>query len=206
MRLISILGGCALAIGMSATAHADRLITTPMGKKVPRNAAKLEFLSQPSRDSVLGWIAYGVDELIEIEFYGESYDSSKITPGLNLSYNYLSPIIDIAPGISFGVLDVTDQTREERGVYAAITFYFGNDGELNQNEPTIFTLGGWSRNGGGFFFNAAFPFTEQFRLIGEHDGNRLAAGLEFQPFEGASLKYLFIDGSPTVGFGFMKRF
>lgn len=204
MRLMTVLGAC--VIGLTTVGFADRLITTPMGKKIPRNAAKLEFLSQPSRDSVMGWIGYGVNESIEIEFYGESFDSNKITPGLNLSYNYLSPITDLAPGISFGVLDVTDQTREERGVYAAITFYFGNDGELNQNEPTIFTLGGWSRNGGSFFFNAAFPFSEQFRLIGENDGDRLAAGLEFEPFEGASLKYLFVGGSPTVGFGLMKRF
>jgi len=204
MRLMTVLGAC--VIGLTTMGFADRLITTPMGKKIPRKAAKLEFLSQPSRDSVMGWIGYGVNESIEIEIYGESFDSSKITPGLNLSYNYLSPITDLAPGISFGVLDVTDQTREERGVYAAITFYFGNDGELNQNEPTILTLGGWSRNGGSFFFNAAFPFSEQFRLIGENDGDRLAAGLEFEPFEGASLKYLFVGGSPTVGFGLMKRF
>ncbi|MFM9872130.1 MAG: hypothetical protein ACKVQS_01540 [Fimbriimonadaceae bacterium] len=206
MRLITVCGLIWVGVGLTSLGFGDRLISTPMGKKLPHNAAKLEFLSQPSRDTVFGWFGYGLTDSIELEFYGESFDSSRITPGLNFSYNYISPITDLAPGISLGVLDITDQTREERAIYAAITFYFGNVGDLNQNEPTIFTLGGWSRHGGSFFFNAAFPFSEKIRLIGEHDGNRIGAGVELTPFEGASLKYLFLGGSPTVGFGFSKRF
>lgn len=204
MRRVSILG--AIIVGLCSIGSADRLIMTPMGKKIRTNNAKLEFLSQPSRDSVLGWLGYGLNDSLEIEFFGESFDSSKITPGFNISYNYISPITDLAPGVSFGVLDITDQTQSERAIYAAITYYFGNEGDLNQDVPTILTIGGWSRNGGSFFFNAAFPFSEQIRLLGEHDGNGVSAGLEFMPFEGASLKYLFVGGTPTLGFGLTKRF
>ena len=193
-------------MGLSAFSGADRLLTTPTGKKIPQNAAKLEFLSTPSRDTVFGWIGYGVTDSIELEVYGESFDSDRITPGVNLSYNYLTPITDLAPGISVGVMDIADQTVGRRTVYAAITYYFGNWNELNQDTPTVLTMGGWSRDGGGFFFNFSVPFTNAIRFIGEHDGGTLTAGLEYKPFEEASLKYVFREGSPSVGFSFQKRF
>jgi hypothetical protein len=196
----------ALMLVIPSAVMADRLITTPQGRKVPEGVVKFELLSTPSRDVAFGWIGYGLTQNFEIEISGESFDSDKITPGLNMSYNYLSPITDIAPGISFGVLDVTNQTRGEIAAYAAISYYFGNWGDLNQNVPTILTVGGWSRDGGGVFYSVSLPFSQEFRLIGEADRNSVTAGVEIVPFQGASLKYLFREGDPTVGFSFQRRF
>lgn len=193
-------------LGLLQVSLADRLITTPLGKKIPQNATKLEILSTPSKDTLFAWLGYGVTDAIELEIYGESFNSDRLTPGLNVSYNYLTPIIDLSPGISVGVLDVTDQSVARRTFYAAITYYFGNVSELNQNTPTILSVGGWSRDGGGFFFNFSVPFTDSLRLIGEHDGGTLTAGLEYNPFDEASLKYVFREGSPSVGLSFQKRF
>lgn len=198
ISLVVLLAAC--------VAGADRLITTPMGKKVPEKATKIELLSIPSRDTAFGWLGYGLTNSIEIEFYGESFDSDRITPGLNLSYNYISPIVDIAPGISAGILDVADRTRSRRAAYLAITYYFGNLDVFNQDTPTILTAGAWSRDGGGFFFNVSVPLTNEIRLIGEHDGGTLTGGIEFKPFAEGSFKYLFREGSPAVGLSFQKRF
>lgn len=186
--------------------QADRLIFTPLGQKIPQNKAKIEFLSIPSRDVAFGWIGVGVTNQIELELTGESFDSDKIDMGVNLSFNYISPITDIAPGISFGFQDVTNNTADGRSAYLAVTYHFGNTGELNQNEPTIFTLGLSSRDQGFLFFNFALPLSEQFRIIGEHDSFRISAGVEFRPFEDASLKFLFRDGSPMIGMNLSRKF
>lgn len=189
-----------------ALGWADRVITTPQGRKIPSGNAKVEFLAVSGEDTYFGWLGYGIDQYIEIEFYGESYNSKSVTAGLNLSYNYLSPITDLAPGISFGVLDVSNQTRDERAFYAAVTYFFGNLGDLNQNIPTEFTFGGWSRNGGQLFTSVSLPFSEGFRLIGEYDGREVNAGVEIVPFDGASLKWMVKDRVSVVGFGFQRRF
>lgn len=186
--------------------HADRLIFTPLGQKIPHNKAKLEFLSVPSRDVAFGWVGVGVTNQFELELSGESYDSDKIDFGVNLSFNYISPIVDISPGISLGFQDITNNTADGRSAYLAVTYHFGNIGEFNQNEPTIFTLGLSSRDQGFAFFNFALPLSEQFRIVGEHDSFRITAGLEVRPFEDASLKFLFRDGSPMVGMSFSRRF
>jgi len=186
--------------------QADRLIFTPLGKKIPENKAKLEFLSIPSRDVAFGWIGVGVTNQIELELSGESFDSNKIDLGINLSYNYIAPITDISPGISFGFQDVTNNTVDGRSLYLAVTYHFGNIGELNQNQPTIFTLGLSSRENGFVFFNFALPLSDQFRILGEHDSFRITAGVEFRPIEDASLRFLFRDGSPMVGMSFSRRF
>lgn len=190
----------------AATVGADRLITTPMGKKVPHNAAKLEFLTVPGRDTSFGWIGLGLTNSIELELSGERFNNDRVIPGLNLSYNYLTPITDLAPGVSAGILDATDQTAERRAAYLAVTYYFGNLDIFNQDTPTILTFGGWSRDGGGFFFNISIPLTNEFRLIGDHDGGTLTAGVEYKPFPEASLKYLFREGAPAFGFSLQKKF
>jgi len=186
--------------------QADRLIFTPLGQKIPHNKGKIEFLTVPSRDVAFGWIGVGLTNQIELELSGESFDSDKIDLGVNLSYNYISPIIDIAPGISFGFQDVTNNTSDGRSAYIAVTYHFGNTGELNQNEPTIFTLGLSSRDQGFLFFNFALPLSEQFRIIGEHDSFRISAGLEFRPLEDACLRLLFRDGSPMIGMNLTRKF
>jgi hypothetical protein len=195
-----------IVVGLTSLSLADRLITTPMGRKLAEFSLKAELLTIPSRDTVYGWVGYGINSNFEVELYGESLNSSKITPSFNLSYNYISPITDISPGLSIGIVDILGRTADERAAYLAATYFFGNVGDLNQNVPTILTVGGWTRFGGGVFFNVSFPFTEQVRAIGEHDGQALTAGLELQPFAGSSLKFLFREGSPTIGFTFVRRF
>lgn len=193
-------------VAVGAAVNADRLIFTPMGKKTPFNAIRLDLLSIPSRDVAFGMISFGLTSQIELELYGESFDSDRIDLAGSASFNLISPITDISPGISVGVQDFANNTRDGRNVYLATTYYFGNIGQYNQDVPTIFTLGFSSRDQGFLFVNFALPLSENFRLVGEHDSYRISAGLEVMPFDGAMLRFLFRQDEPMIGFRFARRF
>ena len=46
----------ALAILLSSSAFAERLILIPTGKKLLTDTFSLEFLTEPSRDNTMGWL------------------------------------------------------------------------------------------------------------------------------------------------------
>ncbi len=199
-------GICAALLLSVGIASADRLIFTPMGKKTPFNAFKFDLLSIPSRDVAFGMLSFGLTTQLELELYGESFDSDRIHLAGSAAFNLIAPITDISPGISVGVQDFANNTQDGRNVYLATTYYFGNVGEHNQDVPTIFTLGFSSREQGFLFVNFALPFSKNFRVVGEHDTYRISAGLEVTPFDGAMLRFLFRQDEPMIGFSFARRF
>ncbi|MDI9636931.1 hypothetical protein QM565_14345 [Geitlerinema splendidum] len=195
-----------LGVSMAATSFCDLTIFTPTAKKLRTNQASVTLLTLPSRDYAFGWAGLGLSDFWEVSVTGENLDSSSLILSGNLSYHYLIPIVDVSPGIALGVIDVADETEDRRAFYAAFTFHFGNIGTLNQDVPTEFTLGMWSRKEGFMFFGAKLPVTSQFKLVAEHDANRFNSGIEFSPISEATFKYYFRAGSPMFGLTVQKRF
>ncbi|MCH8977845.1 MAG: hypothetical protein IH945_01205 [Armatimonadetes bacterium] len=196
----------ALALLLATAASADRLIRIPTGKKLLSDSYRLEFLAEPSRDRTLGWLGAGLGHSFDLELTGESFDSNRLVSSLDFSYNYLVPITDFMPGLSFGVQDALGVTEGGRGLYAAVTFRMGNYGEHNQDVPTELTVGFWSRREGVAFGGVVLPFSEHLKLLAEHDARHLTAGFELSPINGGSFRFLFRKNQVLIGLRVSQRF
>ena len=187
-------------------AAADRLILIPTGRKLLSSTVRLDFLAVPSRDRTQGWIGTGLGEMFELEVSGERLDSNRVLTSLNFAYNYMVPLTDLAPGISFGVQDALNVTEDGRGIYVAVTFRYGNYGEHNQDVPTELTIGLWNKAKGVAFGGARLPFSKHLMLVAEHDTMRLTAGFEISPVEGSSFRFLFRQDQVILGLQIQARF
>ena len=195
-----------VALAISCSAFADRLLLIPVGKKIFTNAYRYEILTEPSRDNAQGWIGTGLGHSFDLEVTGESFDSNRVTNSLDFSYNYTVPIVDFLPGISFGVQDLMNVTRRGRNLYAVTTFRFGNVGRYNQDVPTELTIGFWTRSEGLMFAGVTIPFSESLSVMAEHDGENLTGGFEITPVQGASFRFMYRQNQVLFGFRVQKRF
>lgn len=186
----------------ASSAFADRTLFSPKGTKLISNSFKIE--SVYSHKDRYSWFAIGLSPQWEVEV-GHFHESGQSNASISAVYNIALPIMDISPGISFGVVDATNETIDGRAVFAAITYRYGNYGVLNQDVPTELTFGVWSRTGGAFV-STSLPFADFLRLIGEHDGRQLRAGIDVRPIEGLSLKILFEPSRTLTGASFQARF
>ncbi len=182
-------------IGVAALslAHAERFITIPTGTKISSGTVRTELDRLPSENFWQAWLGYGVNQNIDVEI-GESWLAGTASrPIFNVGYNYILPLTDISPGISFGIQDITNGSARGRAAYLALTYSYANDGDFNQETPTQVTFGFWTKKSGLLFVGVSLPFSYQFRLVGEHDGSALTAGVEFRPAHGTVLRFLSSD-------------
>lgn len=193
-------------LALPALAMADRIVTIPTATKIPARGIKGEYLTYPAQEAHRIWFGYGVDPLIDVEINFESIGSRGYATTFNAGYYYLLPITDIAPGIAVGIQDALNQTEDGRAIYLAVTYRFGNDGELNQDIPTEVSFGGWSRDGGKVFVGATLPLASQLRLFAEHNSIRAAAGFEVRPFENAAFRVIFESRATGFSFSYSRRF
>lgn len=189
-----------LVLGVSAGALADRFILTPTGSRIRPGTVRAESLAIAGRPA-RSWLEAGITTNLDL---GISHSAGR-DPSLDLTWNYLLPITDIAPGLSFGLLDLADRTPEGRAGYLAFTNHFGNMGDLNSDIPTEFTLGFWTRSRGQPFASVSFPFADQFRLIAETSGGEIRAGFDLRPIRALSVKVIWMDGRPSAGFRLTQR-
>ena len=196
----------ALVLVLAAAASADRLIRIPTGKKLLSSTFRIEIMTEPSRDRTLGWVGAGIGQSFDLELTGESFDSNRVDSSFDFSYNYLVPITDFMPGLSFGVQDGLGVTERGRSLYMAITFRLGNYGEHNQDVPTELTIGFWDRKEGVAFGGVSLPFSEHLKLLVEHDARHLTAGFELSPLDGGSFRFLFRKSQVLIGLRISQRF
>lgn len=180
--------------GVAAGAVADRFLLTPTGNRVRPGTVRVEALAIAGRPT-RSWLEAGITTNLDL---GVSHIAGG-SASLDLTWNYLLPITDIAPGISFGLLDLADKTPERRAAYLAFTKRFGNMGDLNSDIPTEFTLGMWTRDRGQPFASVSFPFADQFRLIAETSGGEIRAGFDVRPIKDMSVRVVWMDGRPSAG-------
>lgn len=188
-----------------ASAHADRLILIPTGKKISASALRYDLLTWNSQDTTLGWVGSGIGQSYDFEISGESFDSNRMVNGLDVSYNYTMPVVDFAPGVSVGLQDATNQTHRGRNAYLAVTYRFGNVGRHNQDVPTELTFGFWTRSEGLMFFGAKLPFSKILSLVAEHDSENLTSGFEVSPIEGGTFRILFRERDILLGVRLQAR-
>ncbi len=189
----------------TGTASADRLITIPLGRKVTYRTMRLDSFAEIAHGRTIDYyLGLGVTPDIEFAIKGEKLPGGSLRSTFDISYNYIAPIVNQAPGISVGVQDVLNQTRDHVRVYAAITWRIGLD---TGNVPLETTLGVAQGRRLTPFVGVQLPFSDTFRLLAEHNGYRVAAGIEVRAFRNKfGARLLFRDEDTMLGANLTLRF
>lgn len=197
---------CAIALLLCGGAFADRFVETPTGYSVRHRWVKTEAWWANGRDFDHAYLGVGIAQGFDIGATLNRYGQPSDRFGLDASWNYIRPLTDYAPGISVGMVDVLNETEMGRAAYFALTYRIGNYDPGNQDVPTDFSFGWWTRDGGSLFLSCSLPFSYSLRMISEYDGRQLAAGVEIRPFPDATIRWVFREGNPVIGFGYSARF
>ncbi|MES1227661.1 MAG: hypothetical protein ABUL72_03265 [Armatimonadota bacterium] len=177
---------------------ADRLITVPMSIKVPRGELDFSTLYRTGDKRFESWMSYGLNRHVDLEIYtSDAVREGKRFSG-GFAYQLLPAIEDTSPGIAIGVQDVANITGRGRVGYLAFTYRSANSGDYNQDVPSELTFGFWTYDKGLFYVGAKLPLSNQFWLIGEHDGEDLNWGASLTVSPSANVRFLFMRGRSTL--------
>lgn len=185
---------------------ADREITIPKGRRLTAHEWRAEILGVPGEKTSNLWFGTGLFETLDFELSLTRTPTREMVGSFDFSYNFAPPLVDVSPGISFGVQDALNRTESGRALYFATTYRYGNDGEFNQDVPTEVTFGFWTKSSGLFFIGSRLPFSEHVILIAEHNSERLAGGFELRPLKGMVLKTVFASGATSLGLSLTHKF
>lgn len=179
----------------------------PVGKKLPYQTLRVEGMFEKSRarrQQVA--VGFGIGKSFDLEVRSSKLAGDRGEPAIDLSYNFVSPVVGFAPGISFGVLDGLNRTQDGRRGYVAVTFRQGLAVDFIQNSALEFTFGGQfgSRNSG--FMGVWIPFTSNVRILAEHDGIRITAGAEYQWTRELTSRVLYRDRDAYATLAWVRRF
>ena len=198
---------CAVTLlGIAAISRADWLIDTPVARKIPFKGMRYEFRSMLKGGLQEHRFGFGISETIEVVARTERLGSmfpTKATADIAFIPN--GPVPGVAPGLAFGILDAANRTAEGRRGYFGLTFredFDGMDG-TNYGDITVGIIGDHYVKG---FFGASIPFSKTFRLLAEHNGNRLAIGVDLRPVKNLSLRMIWRDRQILLGASIGSRF
>lgn len=188
-------------------ACADRLITIPTGSKVTLNTIKAEALWEQSRARTFrSYFGFGVTDAIDMQITTERYQGRPNEGSFDLAYNIIPPIVGIGPGISVGVQDALNNSRDGRRYFIAITSKEGFADSVNGTIPAEFTIGGYLGSVNSPFVGVMLPFTDRVRFLAEYNGKRILAGLDIRPVNNLGLRAIFEDRDVLIGAQVTVRF
>lgn len=195
----------ALALALPLSACADRLILIPTATKLTYGSYRLEHLfDQRGGDRAQSYLGIGVglafDMAVTAGDFGGGDDVS-----VDFAFHVLDPLVNFAPGGSVGVVDAMDRTADGRRAYIVTTYRSGLDGRYNAFAPAEVTLGVFMGSRNTMFVGAQLPFSDAFRGLAEHDGNRASAGFEVRPFKGMSLRWVQREDRQVWSVGYRGR-
>lgn len=133
------------------------------------------------------FLALGIGPSWELELRSERIGRAPVAGTFDLAYNLVSAIPGLSPGISFGVQDVMNKTRDKARGYLALTLrepFFTINGEV----PADITLGSFFNASGPVYVAVSIPFSQEFRFLMEHNGLRLSFGMELRPVKDLGLR------------------
>lgn len=205
MRFPLLLAACA---GLASLALADRVITIPMGRKIAYRQVKFEGFTELSRARSLDrFIGVGVTPEIELDYHGERISDGPLRDTLDFSYNLVTSITNQSPGISLGVQDVMNRTRDHRRFYLSTTWRTAVDTIGPGNIPMDVTLGISQGKRTLPMVGVSIPFATNVRLLVEDDGVRIASGIEVRAFGNAlGARFIVRDQDVMVGGSLTLRF
>lgn len=187
----------------SAACLADTLINIPIGRKIPYKVFRLEGrFDQGDLSQFTTNLDYGIDTNFDTRLTYQDLDGQRRVVTGDLSYNYVSPIVGLLPGLSVGIQDIANKTLDGRRPYFASTYQVGGSPMV---DPVELTLGFNYTNRFKSFVGLMFPFTQQLRFLAEDDGHRVNAGVEWRQNESISFRWIFQDSKPQLGVRWQTR-
>ncbi len=204
--LVTRLTGTVALLSLAIISHADWLIDTPVSRKIPLKGVRYEFRSMLKGGLQEHRLGFGVSETIEVIVRTERLGSFLPThTTADISFTPNGPVPGVAPGISVGILDAANKTQDGRRGYFGFTFREDYDGIDGSNYGDV-TFGVIADHYVKAYFGASIPFSKSFRVLAEHNGNRLAAGLDFRPIKHFSLRMIWRDRQILFGASIATRF
>lgn len=181
----------AAALTLAAFGQADRLILAPTGKKIPLGVVRLDYLmdgADHSRD--LTYVGLGLTTYFDAEIGFDRFHQTESRLVLNASFNLVDPVVNLTPGISFGVQDALRGSTRGRRFFGALTWRNGLDGQFNFDTPMEASFGVVFGDRNGFVVGVMLPFAWFFRGLVEYDVKELTAGLEVRPMRAIAIRWL----------------
>lgn len=203
MKLVPILA----ALSIAAASQADRFILAPNGKKIPFGVVRLEHMFDAvHREQSVTYLGFGLTKFFDAEVGLDDFHQDERKTVLNLAVNLVDPVVNFAPGISFGVQDVGRASERGRRFFAAMTWREGLDNELNYDTPMEITLGYQKGDRTGAIVGFMIPFARFFRGLAEFDAGVTTAGIEIRPARTASIRWLHQNHRVFWGLALSHRF
>jgi hypothetical protein len=184
-----------LLLCLAALSSADRFILSPTGRKIPVRTVRVEqMFDAGDRRNSLTYVGAGITTAVDAEIGWDRLGQSDREVVLNFSYNVVDPLVNLNPGISFGVQDALGRSARGRRYFGAITWRKGLYGDLNSDSSLDVTLGWECGDFNGPVFSVNLPFTNQIRLVAETEGPFVTGGVELRLSKEATVRWLHRDG------------
>jgi hypothetical protein len=179
-----------------------------MGRKIPFRTFKIDTFYELSNGRTFDrWVGVGVTPEIEFDYHGERIGGGPVRDSFDVSYNYVTPLMNQSPGISVGIQDVPNRTRDGRRFYLAATWRIAADNVGMGNVPFDVTLGVSQGERTLPFVGVSMPFTEALRGLAESNGSRIAVGVDLRLFKSAFAgRFVVRDRDVMVGANLSLKF
>ena len=179
MRRFALILGLTLG---SLVAKGDDLLLMPTARRLQSGAIRGELWAGSQLGG--GNLAAGLGQGWEAQISLDRFGADPGRPTGSVAYYYLSPIADITPGISGGILDAANATSDGRRLYACATMNrsMAQTARFGYTELTAGLQVGrrWGPMAG---FKA--PVARGISVLAEYDGFRFNAGVEGRLGNGA---------------------
>ncbi|MEM4408310.1 MAG: hypothetical protein QXI19_06165 [Candidatus Caldarchaeum sp.] len=150
----------------------------------------------------------------EINGMLKSSQSQFKTFSLNIQHSIVQPYPDLFPGISIGILDLFNETKEGMSLYVAGTWQTNIYTDWATDERGSITIGTGTKRFRGAFVSLYLPIYRRVSLLGEHDSRDLLVGFEFVPIKNTDsskdlwigLRVVFSNDGTSLGFQLRRSF
>lgn len=187
-------------------ALADDLIDIPTARKIIYEDLRYEFRSEPlAGGDYQHFLGIGLGPAFELDLRDQEFAGSHPVGTFDFSYNLVAALPAISPGISFGVQDAANETRDGRRFFAVTTFRNGEDflpGNLYSDITLGFQVGSLTSP----FIGVLVPAAPQVYFLAEDSGFRINAGVELRPMPKVALRFIYRGNEPMLSLSAMGRF
>ena len=157
--------------------------------------------------STLSFVGVGLTTFVDAELETQQLRNEPSFTALNLDFNLNAPIAGVAPGVSLGILDATDQSPDGRRGYIAISFQdSGDSGPFSGGAAVETTVGAFFGRNSHAFVGMSLPVNYNFRFMVEDDGSRVSAGAEYKTNAGPYFRLVFREDQTLLSVGATTHF
>lgn len=183
-RMRSTFGRAAAAAGaflICGSVFADVTLFSPSARVLPSHSAVIYGLYDTSPGFWrAGDIRVGLGSGLEADFDAARGDDGTGRQSLNLEYQRMGPFPGV-PGLAFGLLDLAGTTKAGTRAYVVMTQEEDLFADLSHDLTAEFSLGLAMGSQLRPFVGVKIPLGSQLKLLAEHDGYTVNAGIEFDP-------------------------